>query len=608
LSEGETSSRDLFALADLTVLVIWNRGCPRCTEIVMGSPALADSAVELGAHVVAILFGPDDADALRELLWDESILVPHLWDADARVAADYGLGFLHLSVFVIDRSGSVRAVFDDQIPDLVTAVLPTLRASVAAPPIAGEVPGRPAGDPSPRSIPIQVEGRVKLLSTEKARAGDQGLFGETLEPGTLFLHRWDVRAALRLAPGLLLAPWLRVSNEPEEVLTDGAEQLSNAHGSLTLTADRGRLSAKLGAFPLRLAPLLLQRWDSEDVPPLGGVSSCGCGAGASGLSQRSLEVLGPTYTFEGASIAMTHRFGKVQGWVAIPDREKEVTTSDPISEWDQARYRRSIEGAAVDLGRTATLDPVHGLPSPLGLRGGILLQDDDRRTLSRDPTVVMPEERDERGLFALVRIAPWAALATDAEYVDWKLEGRGEKTTASGLRIGLHEETTVGRARLWGHLQYFRTDPGFDPFYMALSYDPNREGWRLAAGARLAPAPGVSTERLGLSVFHRPSRETEERDFPGQGRMRTRTSSVSLFARPLSDLLAELHAVETSTDNPPGTEPDPKSRGLSFDLRWEGSPRCDPMLRLDLIRRDDGSTDPHTLWQAYLLVRTLASL
>lgn len=607
-SEGNAGSGELFELADATVLMIWNRGCPRCTEIALGSPELADSAMALGAHAVGILFGPDDPEALREMLWDESILVPHLWDADARVAADYGLGFQHLGVFVIDRKGIIEAVFDDQIEDLTASVLPALRATLAAPVSSQDVPGAAAREPSRAVPPVQIEGRLKLLSAEKVQPGDTGLFGEALEPGTLLLYRWEARTALDLAPGVRLVPWLRLSNEPKAVLTEGAEQLSNALGSVTVLAGWRQLSASLGAFALSLSPLLLQRWDAEDAPPLGGVSSCGCGAGASGLSQRSLEILSPIYTFEGVSISASHRMGRARGWIAVPDWEQKVETSDPISEWDQARYRRILEGVSLDVGRTAMIDPINGLPSPLGLRLGILRQEDDRRSLPRDPAVLQPVERDERGLFALARIEPWKGCAAEAEYVDWTRWSRGEEVAAQGLRIGLRGAAAAGSVHVWGQVQHTRTDPGFDPFYMALSYDPNREGWRVAGGIGMASGGGGSRERLSLRFFHRAAREREEIDFPGLGRLRTRTSSATILVRPVRDWLAEIHGVATKSENPPRTQPDQTRNGLSVDLRWEASPQLDPMLRLDLIRHDEGSADPHTSWQAYLIIRALASL
>ena len=91
--EGTIGSSTLFGESPFTVLVIWNRGCPRCTKIALGMPAFADSLRREDIRVVGVLFGPDDKDALKDFLWDNNVLVPHLWDPDARTAADYGLGF-----------------------------------------------------------------------------------------------------------------------------------------------------------------------------------------------------------------------------------------------------------------------------------------------------------------------------------------------------------------------------------------------------------------------------------------------------------------------------------------------------------------------------------
>ncbi len=604
-ADGGAGAPALFGTNDATVLVIWNRGCPICTEIAMGFPATADSVEPLGAKVLAIVFGPDDPADLSDLLWDSGVLIPHLWDEEGSVASAYGLGTRHLGIFVVDRGGTVRASFDDRTRNLRSSVIDAVRATLAGGPIA-PVPVAPMA-PGAIDLPrLEIDARAKLLFTEKARPGDTGLFGEALENGTILLHRWDLRASWDLAPGLDLTALLRIGNEDDVVLTEGAEQLTSRYGTLSLRGRAGPLVGVLGAFPLRVSPLLLQRWDERDAPPLGGVSGCGCGAGAAGLSQRSLEILSPDYTFEGASLVVSRRFARLNGFLAVPRWEKVVRRNAPAQEQVLARYRRTLEGATLDLGPRRRLDPATDLPAPFGLRLGAIWLGDDRRTVPHDLSTVQPIERDERGLSALGRVGPIHGFSIEGEYADWRrLEPGAPSESEAGYRAGIEWARRFGRGALHASFDRFRTDARFEPFYRALTFDPNRDGCRATAGVAYYPDRSAAQEIAGVTLFYRGTRETDEIAYPDVGRESNMTASVTLYGRPAPDLLAELHGLYIEERYPSLVQSDVKKTGLSFDLRWEGISVIDPMLRLDAIRTDDGIEEPATLWQGYLSLRVL---
>ena len=602
LGEGTASAPDVFAQSDATVLVIWNRGCPRCTEIALGMDALADSVAPHGGQVVGVLFGPDDPEALTDLLWDKGVAAPHLWDAAATTAAAYELGIRHLGVFVVDRSGTVRALFDDQIANLVDPVLPAAREALARPvtqaqPVASQASALPE---------VTVDGRMGGLSTEGAHIGDTGLNGELLQNGAVFLFRWDLKMTWRLSRNVDFVPRLIVSNESDEVLTEAEEQRTSRYGTASLNARAGRFSGTLGAYPLRLSPLLLQRWDADDAPPLGGASGCGCGAGGgSGLQQYSLEILGPSYTFEGLNAAWSHRYAKLRGFVAVPRREHLVLVPARFDETQKAAYRRSLVGASIDLGMPGALDPRSDLPAPFGFRGGYLSIDDDQRSI---PTqgYVRPVAWDERGWFLLGQAGPWRGITAEAEYVDWHVDRASLKQPSrdgAAYRAGVRVEEPIGRTVLWGALHRLRCDRDFSPVYAALTYEPNREGWRGWAGIRRLVSENGSRERWGLALFYRGVQEVEAITW-AEGSVRERVASISLSARPLDDLLVEAHGILNETDRP-GEVPDLKTRGLSTDLRWDARASIEPTFRLDVLRRDDGESDPHTIWEGWIMVRVL---
>lgn len=621
--EGAATLNDLLATDHLTVLVTWSRKCPHCAEVALGIDRLAERAAPLGASVTGILFGPDDPVSLRLLLETEGVETLHLWDEHKRVGAAYGLGIQNLGVFVLDRTGRVRAVFDSSIDDLVASVAPALvevRDDSSAPEAArdaaaGEALSRP---PPLTGLPdLTVDGRLRLQSAENARLGDLGLYGEELGNGTLFLFRWDLIYRWRPVRGVEIVPWLRVSNEDDVILTEGPEQLSSVRGTVSLHARKGRFAGTLGAFPVAVSPLLLQRWDEEDAPPLGGVSGCStCGAGASGINQYSLEILEPEYTFEGLAGSFTHRFVRLRGWLAVPRweqrRDRFGTDGEP------ARFRRILHGSAVDLGRGGSEEPVFGLARPVGARVAYLNVGDDRRTvtpLHRRPV----EEHDEEGLLVLVRVEPVDGFSAEAEHVWWNLdliEGTGDwgevrekrRFEERALRAGIRGRRAAGSLEVWGRAHFLRTEPGFDPLYAALTYEPNQVGWRAAGGVSLRDG---GAERAALSLFYRGVRETEERLVPGRGKVEDRILSASLQIRPLPALLTGLHVVLTKTDYTKRMQEelnlrDLEGTGLSFDAAWEGWSNVDPMMRVDAIRRDDGIRDTRTIWQAYLSLRVIS--
>lgn len=606
--QGPTSSSALFAASDATVLVIWNRGCPRCTQIALGMNALADSVAPLRGQIIGILFGPDDPQALKDLLWDREVAVPHLWDAAASTAAAYDLGIRHLGVFVIDRAGTIRAIFDDQIPDLTGPIPPAVREvlahAVAAVPLSSSASNSAIRPAAPA---LGMDGRMRALTVEGSHLGDTGLNGETLENGPAFLYRWTFRASWRLSSSIEFIPRLTLSNEDEEVLTEAEEQRASRHGSVSLSGRSGRFSATLGAYPLRLSPLLLQRWDAEDAPPLGGASGCGCGGGGAGgeLRQYSLEVLAPSYSFEGASAMWTGRYARVHAFGAIPRWERKVlATADP-SETQRARYRRTLTGTSIEFGMPGPLDPRLDLPTPIGLRMGHLSVGDDQRTLPASGSY-RPSPWDEDAWFLLARVEPVRGISAEAEYVDWHKDRASIKRRAldaQGYRAGVRIEESIGPAIVWTSVGRLQADRDFTPIYGALTYEANREGWRAWAGLRLLEAKGGSRDRLALTCFYRGVREIEAITW-AEGRIEESVASLSLSGRPCRDLVAELHAIDLTTDRP-GALPDLTTRGISFDTRWDGGASIEPVLRVDRLRRDDGESDPHTIWEASLFIRIL---
>ncbi len=601
--EGTEETSTLFARQRATVLFLWDRGCPHCTEVALSCHALSDSLSSLDAQAIGVVLGPDDPHELADLLWDEGILVPHLWDGERRTAGPYGLGSRHLGIFVIDQAGIVRASLGDEVTELAGPTLPVVRKILAA--AEGEIVPRLERRPLAAGGPtLAVDGRIRIAATDGAGPNDTGLFGEQIANGTAWLYRWDLKLGFALTEGIELEPWLRLSNEEEEIAREGAEQLSSRYGSVSLRARRGPLSGTLGAFPLRVSPLLLQRWDRRDAPPIGGASGCGCGAGAVGVKQYSLELLRPEYTFEGLTTAFAHRYARLQGWVAVTRWEEEVATDAPIEERLGSGYRRILYGGMIDFGRSGTRDSDLGLPSPLGLRVGIVAVEDDQRTLSKSPFLVRPADRGEFGWVGIARVGPFLGLSIDGERVDWRLHESGRDTAASAIRAGLTGSWEMDRVRLGGEFRRIRTDRLFSPLYHALTYSPNREGWRGAAGVGLLPRRGALREIASARAFYREVRETEPAN-KNLGRVRYRILSLTLSGRPTEGLQVEGSLVEIREIAPVSDLDDEVTAGATLDIRWEDWPQIDPVLHIEGVRSGTGGENGPIVWQYYLSVRIL---
>jgi peroxiredoxin len=620
---GRARAAEVLPRAPITVLLFWNRECPHCADLALSVDYLAEAVAGDDAQVVPIAFGPDDPVSLRFLLRDEGVRTRQLWDAEGSVAAAYDLGFEHLGIFVVSADRRLAAVFHSEISDLLGDVVPAVReAAQALPADAGLSAERGGGAAIGAAGPrLRTDGRLRFLTTEGTEPGDLGLYGERLESGALLLLRWDLRLVWDLAPGVTFVPWLRVSNEDEVLLTEGPEQFASRYGTASLKVERGRVAATLGAFPLRISPLLLQRWDEEDAPPLGGVSGCStCGAGASGLSQRSLEVLGPDYRFEGASARWTGDYTAFRVWAAVARRENALPRDSGVSARDSldARYRRVLHGATMDIGWAGRKDPVFGLPEPFGLRVGYLSVGDDARTVGSE--YIRPsEDRDEQGVSVLAVAGPWRGLSVDGEHVWWHLTHRAAaRVWDSGwvtrwsraeldrraVRGGIRGRWSLGRGALWARVHRIWAEPGFDPLYAALTYEGNRRGWRGAIGFDRDANPGSGPRFLGAGVFYRATEESEATSSWGEPIQET-IGSVTLRGRPCARAEGQLHGVRTTTEYPAGVLPDEETLGLSLDLRWPEWPTVDPMVRVDAIRRDSGVTEPHWVWQAAVSVRVL---
>jgi hypothetical protein len=242
---------------------------------------------------------------------------------------------------------------------------------------------------------------------------------------------------------------------------------------------------------------------------------------------------------------------------------------------------------------------------------------DDENTVSGE--YIRPRETwKEDGIGVLARLGPWLGLAAEAEQVWWRLrltegvrrwedgwvtEYETRESDSWGFLGGLQGRWPAGSFTLWGRVHRIWLEPGFGPLYAALTYRANEEGWRFAGGLEFSARPGGKA-RWALTGFRRRTAEVEA-TLPDFGPLEEGVESLTLAGRFIPDLQTGFHVVRTAIENPHPLIPSSESWGYSIDLRWEKWSTVDPIARIDAIRTDDGVSDVHTVWQAYLYVRTL---
>ena len=496
--------------------------------------------------------------------------VPHLWDGAAVTASAYELGIRHLGVFVVDRAGAIRAVFDDQIPNLVGPVLPAVRAALVHP--AGRPlstgstarPPRPAGafrpsaagprDRRPHARPVDRGSARRRRRSQRGGSPERRRVPHPVgSPDDL-----DALAECRLRS--LASRQQRVGRG----VPGGIRPLSEPPRHREPERP-GRDASRARSEPIRSGSR--RSFCSDGTPTTRRhsgafrVAAAEAAAGRDSSSTASRSSVRPTVS-RGRRSRWSHRFGRVRGFMAVPRWERRIASTAGPDQTQTAQYRQTVAGASIDVGAPGALDPRFELPTPLGLRAGYLSVGDDQRTLPA-PQLHPSDSVGRAGMVPPGKRGPWRGITGDVEYVGWHLDSAGKRRSArdaAGYRAGLRVEEPVGPMVLWGAAHRLRSDRDFAPAYGSITYEANREGWRAWAGLRRLETrggtPGTLGDRPLLSRGPRDRRDHLVR----RGRSARRVASVSLSARP-ARRPARGGARHLQRDRPPAEAPDLTTRG-----------------------------------------------
>ena len=351
------------------------------------------------------------------------------------------------------------------------------------------------------------EARVRLRDVSSTGVQPVGPYGEPLMVGRALNHRALVELEADLAPGVSARVLLRLTDEGEAAFDAGPDRLASERGSAAVRYAPGPVDAVLGYYRLHLTPLLLMRWDLEDTPRGGGHSACACPGSGGAFTSESMEEMGPDLTLEGLRLES-----------GLGDRfQATAFLARPRVAAENRSFARHTYGAVL---RALAF---HRPSASLRSAGVAVLAHRDDDGSVENALVIPYRPRRNRLLAAFVELPVGRRLRLEAEAVLSAtdadlLSGMNEEENGHGVlaRVELDYPSQV-------HSQaaFLRLSPGFTSLYNAVSYLPNRQGFRLSTGW------DIRADRVAAWGFYKRLRELA----PEGGEPRRTWSNLSFGGR-----------------------------------------------------------------------------
>jgi hypothetical protein len=275
-----------------------------------------------------------------------------------------------------------------------------------------------------------------------------------------------------------------------------------------------KLRSTFGYYDVYFTPLTLMRWDVEDTPEAGGESACACPGAGGAITAESLEELGPELIFEG--VKLNAAAGEHIDLVALFARSRSAKEGQS--------YRQYTYGT-----RAKVL--VYHRPSTSFRWVGMtyLFNKDDKSSITF--ALYRPSQNRILGLDCnlpigrnLVLRGEWALTETDED-----LLSQADKIGRGYGIIGTMEVRYSTQAAT--RLSYLRMSPEYKSLYNAVSYNSNREGFRVSSNYE------ISKGKFSLWGFYKRLRELEPA-VKEEGDLRESFSTLSFgaSANPSKDL------------------------------------------------------------------------
>ncbi|MFH1754375.1 MAG: TlpA disulfide reductase family protein [Candidatus Latescibacterota bacterium] len=511
---GYIASGDIFAAHRQTILVFWDSSCPHCVQSLLECDSFHLQQTSGDVALVGIHADQGDLAEVYRLIESNGISFPQLWDVGGEAGQYYGIAMSTFTLYTVDRTGIIAACRPDpqgNMADILTGMLVEHRDSTTQSTQSDHASHAEAGPAvQPHRFVFHGKQRIRFLGIDSQGRGAAGPYGEEVQPGNNLLYRFEFEMSRRINRHLRVGGLLRISNEGEGVLESGPTYFGSEWGSAFAEMTSGKLLVRLGFFDISMTPLTLMRWDWDDNPRIGGDAGCGCGAAAGVLLVESLEELDADLVFEGAVAEYRHAGAEIRAFYAIPRRARRTAYLETqFAGAERAQYSLEIYGIESSWRRS---DSRSGSLWQAGLR--MVGSWENRRSVNyRSLGYAQPDPWYE----SMVLSADWNIpvirfIDLNGEWLLWnKAEGHGALLELFGYEDPL---VTKGKGGVAGI--EFNKDPGWnircdyiqlsDEFYSpfaALSYEPNREGFRLSADVPLAGETAVA------SFFYKRLREID---------------------------------------------------------------------------------------------------
>ena len=302
--------------------------------------------------------------------------------------------------------------------------------------------------------------RLRLRHIDSPDTGAlAGTYGEALTEGLSLRHRFVLEAAYALTKTVTAGGMLRASNEGEAVLEAGPEYLSSEFGSAFIAYETPTLRSRLGYYTIAYSPLTLMRWDTTDDPE-GGGGGCGCGGGAAAgaILGETLEELGPNLTFEGGRASLSP--GGDLGFDAFIARPREAGTDYQLVTYGgRASYVRYVADSKsfLDIGLLA------------------VRSEEDKHSLPEGTVAGIATANTVYGATWKLPIPAPMPISFEGEWTSTRSSGLWDED-GFGIIASLKSQP---RPAIKTEASYIYLSENWDSYFRALSYNPDRKGFRL---------------------------------------------------------------------------------------------------------------------------------
>ncbi len=309
------------------------------------------------------------------------------------------------------------------------------------------------------------EGKIRFRYIDATIDQISGTYGENLKKGFSLRQRIDLLLNVPLTKYLSVNAALRITNEDSRDILPPPDLISMKAlaGWWSLDFEKTPFNAIVGAYDASFTPLTFMRWDPKDNPL--GASGCACQSSVGGISGESLEDPQEDYKIEGIKLESYGELGDITVLFARP----EIAI-------DEETYARHMYGAR---GRFIT-PSIRYIPSfaigITGLRIKDNIQSVDTVYYTHPPQA--PFQSDVFGIdidFPIVWNISFIAEYAKSIRDDNLLTNENSEKDDDGITGGVQ---LLNNDKIEANLIYLKMETNFSPFYRAVSYKNNQEGYR----------------------------------------------------------------------------------------------------------------------------------